>query len=62
VIAAVDIPDNMRAEVMKQGLYLARIHDGEFELLTPRGFRPAPFGPATQSKNGNTKKSHSKNK
>src|SRR5262245_13100153 len=46
VVAAVDIPDNLRAEVLKKGLYLARIHDGEFELLTPRGFKPATFGPA----------------
>ncbi len=28
IIAAVDIPQNIRAEVLKQGLYLARIHDG----------------------------------
>ncbi len=48
VIAAVQIPDNLRAEVMKKGLYLARIHDGEFELLTPRGFKPTPFAPATR--------------
>ncbi len=55
VIAAVDIPDNLRAEVLDKGLYLARIHDGEFELLTPRGFRPAPFGPAAKQ-NGKVKK------
>jgi chromosome segregation ATPase len=55
VIAAVDIPDNLRGEVLKKGLYLARIHDGEFELLTPRGFKPAPFGPAARE-NGKTKK------
>ena len=55
IIAAVDIPDNLRAEVLKKGLYLARIHDGEFELLTPRGFRPATFGPAAKH-NGKAKK------
>ncbi len=55
VIAAVDIPDNLRAEVLNKGLYLARIHDGEFELLTQRGFRPAPFGPAAKQ-NGKVKK------
>jgi hypothetical protein len=55
VIAAVDIPDNLRGEVLNKGLYLARIHDGEFELLTPRGFKPAPFGPAAKQ-NGKTKK------
>src|SRR5262245_8399596 len=48
VVAAVDIPDNLRAEVLKKGLYLARIYDGEFELLTPRGFKPATFGPAAK--------------
>jgi hypothetical protein len=58
IIAAVDIPDNLRAEVLKEGLYLARIHDGEFELLTPRGFKPAPFGPAAKQ-NGKVKKSSS---
>ncbi|MGH9755175.1 MAG: hypothetical protein ACREA2_20550 [Blastocatellia bacterium] len=46
---------NPRAEVLNKGLYLARIHDGEFELLTPRGFKPAPFGP-TAKQNGKVKK------
>jgi hypothetical protein len=55
VIAAVDIPDNLRAEVLNKGLYLARIHDGEFELLTPRGFKPTGFGPAAKQ-NGKVKK------
>src|SRR5262245_59133332 len=36
IIAAVDIPQNLRAEVLKKGLYLARIHDGTFVLLTPK--------------------------
>jgi hypothetical protein len=61
VIAAVDIPDNLRAEVLKKGLYLARIHDGEFELLTPNNFKPAPFGPAAKQ-NGKAKKSSSARK
>jgi hypothetical protein len=61
VIAAVDIPDNLRAEVLKKGLYLARIHDGEFELLTPRGFKPATFGPAAKQ-NGTAKKKASARK
>lgn len=55
VIAAVDIPDNLRAEVLNKGLYLARIHDGAFELLTPRGFKPEGFGPAAKQ-NGKVKK------
>ena len=56
VIAAVDIPDNLRAEVLNKGLYLARIHDGTFELLTPPGFKPEAFGPAAKQ-NGKVKKS-----
>jgi hypothetical protein len=61
IIAAVDIPDNLRAEVLKKGLYLARIHDGEFELLTPKNFKPAPSGP-TAKQNGKAKKSSSARK
>ena len=61
IIAAVDIPDNMRAEVLNKGLYLARIHDGTFELLTPRGFKPIGFGPPAKQ-NGKIKKSPSTKK
>jgi len=61
VIAAVDIPDNLRAEVLNKGLYLARIHDGTFELLTPRGFKPEAFGPAAKQ-NGKVKKRPSRKK
>ncbi|MGH9769308.1 MAG: DUF3782 domain-containing protein [Blastocatellia bacterium] len=43
IIAAVDIPLNLRAEVLRKGLYLARIHDGTFELLTPKDFKPRAF-------------------
>ncbi|HKE03991.1 MAG TPA: hypothetical protein VKE91_08025 [Blastocatellia bacterium] len=43
IIAAVDIPQNLRAEVLKEGLYLARIHEGAFELLTPKNFKPRAF-------------------
>jgi len=58
IIAAVDIPQNIRAEVLKEGLYLARIHDGEFELLTPKNFKPrAFFGPA--ERNGRQKSNRS---
>jgi hypothetical protein len=54
IIAAVDIPDNLRAEVLKKGLYLARIHDGEFELLTPKNFKPQAFA-FPQEQNGGRK-------
>ncbi|MGH9752772.1 MAG: DUF3782 domain-containing protein [Blastocatellia bacterium] len=59
IIAAVDIPQNIRAEVLKQGLYLARIHDGEFELLTPKNFKPHAFT-APQEQNGKRKKARAK--
>ena len=54
IIAAVDIPLNLRAEVVKEGLYLARIHDGTFELLTPKNFQPRAFT-ASLDKNGKRK-------
>jgi hypothetical protein len=54
IIAAVDIPLNLRAEVLKEGLYLARIHDGTFELLTPDNFKPRAFSASTEQ-NGKRK-------
>src|SRR5262245_48131485 len=32
--------DKQIKETVKADLYLARIHDGEFELLTPKDFKP----------------------
>ncbi len=61
IIAAVDIPDNLRGEVLSKGLYLARIHDGTFELLTPREFKPTAFGPAAKQ-NGKAKKKPARKK
>ena len=52
IIAAVDIPQNLRAEVLKHGLYLARIHDGAFELLTPKNFKPRAFLAPTEQNGG----------
>src|SRR5262245_24014950 len=51
ILAAVDIPLNLRIEVLKEGLYLARIHDGTFELLTPKNFQPRAFT-SSPEKNG----------
>lgn len=45
VIAAVDIPDNVREKVLREGLYLARISDGTFTMQVPRGFKPKAFYP-----------------
>lgn len=53
IIAAVDIPANLRAEVLKQGFYLARISDDTFRLKVPRGFKAKAFGPAAKQ-NGHT--------
>jgi hypothetical protein len=54
ILAAVDIPVNLRNEVLKKGLYLARIHDGTFELLTPKNFQPRAFT-ALPEENGKRK-------
>jgi RecB family endonuclease NucS len=43
VIAAVDIPKDVDRAVTSRGLYLARISDDTFQLLTPRGFKPKLF-------------------
>ncbi|MGH9836707.1 MAG: DUF3782 domain-containing protein [Blastocatellia bacterium] len=59
LIAAVDIPDDVRMAVIKNGLYLARLNDETFKLLVPRNFKPKAFGPAAErngAANGQTKK------
>ncbi len=43
VIAAVDFSDDVRAKVLREGIYLARIHDEEFELEVPEDFKPRAF-------------------
>jgi hypothetical protein len=43
ILAAVHIPERMRGKVLKDGFYLARIHDGQFELEVPDGFQPHAF-------------------
>jgi hypothetical protein len=43
ILAAVHIPERMREKVLKEGFYLARIHDGQFELEIPDGFQPRAF-------------------
>lgn len=43
ILAAVDAPDGLRAKVLQEGIYLARIHDGQFELQVPNGFQPRAF-------------------
>jgi hypothetical protein len=43
ILAVVDAPENLREEVMKKGIYLARIHDDLFELQVPETFIPRAF-------------------
>lgn len=60
IIAAVDIPDNLRTEVLKQGFYLARISDDTFRLKVPRDFNAKAFGPVAET-NGHSN-GHAKTK
>jgi hypothetical protein len=43
ILAAVDVPDELRERVLKEGIYLAIIHDDEFEIRVPEGFQPRAF-------------------
>ena len=43
ILAAVDVPEDLRDRDLSQGIYLARIHDGLFELQVPEGFQPRSF-------------------
>jgi len=56
VIAAVDAPDNVREQVLKEGLYLARISDGTFTMQVPPGFKPKAFHPNGKAETNGQKK------
>jgi RecB family endonuclease NucS len=43
ILAAVDVPEDMREKVLREGIYLARIHDEEFEIDVPDDFKPRAF-------------------
>jgi len=43
ILAAVDIPDDVAAKTLREGIYLARIHDNQFELQVPDGFQPRVY-------------------
>ena len=43
ILAVVDVPDELREQVLREGIYLARIHDGQFELQVPDSFQPRAF-------------------
>ena len=40
ILAAVDLPFGVRERILKEGLYVARIHDEVFEMDTPSEFQP----------------------
>ncbi len=44
ILAAVTIPESVRNQALKQGLYLAMVKDDVFELSNPDDFVPRPFG------------------
>ncbi len=44
ILAALDVPADLRAQVVKQGLYLATVRDDVFEIVSPDGFKPRAFG------------------
>jgi hypothetical protein len=43
ILAAVDIPEDLEKRVLKEGIYLARIHDETFEITVPDSFQPRAF-------------------
>jgi RecB family endonuclease NucS len=43
ILAAVDIPDDVAEKTLREGIYLARIHDDQFELQVPEGFQPRAY-------------------
>jgi ribosomal protein L9 len=40
ILAAVDWSEDLKEQVLNEGLYVARIHDEVFELETPQDFQP----------------------
>jgi hypothetical protein len=50
IVAAVEVPENMRRRVLKAGLYLALVHDDTFKLAVPRGFKPKVFYDGTKGR------------
>ena len=43
ILAAVDAPEDLRDRVLREGIYLARVHDEEFELDVPKDFKPRAY-------------------
>jgi len=43
ILAYIDMPDNVRDKVLKEGIYLARIHDEQFKIKVPANFQAHCF-------------------
>ena len=43
ILASVDAPQNVQERVLREGIYLANIHDGVFEIRVPDDFKPHAF-------------------
>ncbi len=43
ILVAVDVPEELEKRVARQGIYLAKIHGGLFELAVPDDFQPRGF-------------------
>jgi hypothetical protein len=43
IMAAVDISGPVREKALREGFYLARIHDGQFEIEVPSDFQPRAY-------------------
>ncbi|HEX6904862.1 MAG TPA: DUF3782 domain-containing protein [Thermoanaerobaculia bacterium] len=43
ILAVVDAPDDLREQVLREGIYLASIHDGQFELQVPQDFKAQAY-------------------
>ncbi len=43
ILVAVDVPEELEKRVLRQGIYLAKIHGDLFELVAPDDFQPRGF-------------------
>ncbi len=43
ILAAVDISQALKERVLREGIYVARIHDQVFDMDSPEGFRPKAY-------------------
>jgi hypothetical protein len=44
ILAAIEIPDQLRVKARQEGIYLATIRDDVFEISPPEDFEPRAFG------------------